>query len=94
VASDAHASVRDGLGLAACPAPECAAADAIRTQQIPSSRHRPVTTPARTIIDLILAREEPSYIVRATPGRDRPGADNAGEAARHGTASQVKQSRD
>lgn len=26
----------------------------------------PVTTPARTIIDLILSREEPSYIVRAT----------------------------
>src|SRR5262249_39391535 len=26
----------------------------------------PVTTPARTIVDLMLAREEPSYIVRAT----------------------------
>lgn len=26
----------------------------------------PVTTPARTIVDLMLTREEPSYIVRAT----------------------------
>ncbi len=46
----------------------------------------PVTTPARTIVDLLLSREEPSYIVRATRealARGQTSAERLREAARH-----------
>jgi predicted transcriptional regulator of viral defense system len=46
----------------------------------------PVTTPARTIVDLMLSREEPSYIVRATRealARGQTTPQSLRETARH-----------